>query len=205
MTIERYVEQVPQSNDAAPKQLPIERGPGNFLLFQSSLANVTITLFYDGVKEVFANVNGGVLCRRVNAWQNMRIDGVIGTQCTFFYGTENVDKDETDIRQQVAVLAGVSAVADQPAAVITNAPVVACPNAAQTTIFPVNNARRRISFSFLSNAAIGAGTVFARTVGGGNNLYEIQAGVIYNDSLFAGLDIRNDSGGPLNAMIYEVS
>jgi hypothetical protein len=204
MTIERFVENVP-SDVTGAIQLPLERPGGNFLLFQSSLALVTISLIYDGPREVFANVNGGIYVRRIKPWQNMRIDGPIGTQITFFYGNETTDKDETDIRQQVAVLAGVSAFADQPAAVISNKPTVAVPNTAQTTIFPVNNGRRRIAFSFASNAVIPANTVFARTVGGGNNLFEIQPGVLYNDNIFAGLDIRNDSGGALTAMIYEVS
>lgn len=205
MSIDRIVEQIPQSSDAVPKQLPLERGPGNFLLFVSSLANVNVTLVYDGVKETFTGINGSFIIRRVKPWLNLRIDGAIGTIVTYYYGNEDVDRDETDIRQNVAVLAGVSATADQPAGTITDAAVVVCNNGAQTAIFPQNLLRRRISFSFASNAAIGAGTVFARKAGGVNNLFEIQAGVLYNDAIFAGMDIRNDSGGALNALIYEVS
>lgn len=205
MTIERYVEQVPQSSDAVPQQLPIERGPGNFLLFQTSTANVTITLFSDGVREVFANVNGGIYVRRVKPWVNLRIDGVIGTTVTYFVGTENVDRDETDIRQQVAVIAGVTATADQPAAVVTDTAPVAIPNAALTQVVPVNLARRRVAISFASNAAIGAATVFIRKLGGVQNLIEVQPGVLYNFNATYGLSIRNDSGGGLNALVFEES
>lgn len=197
MSIERYIETVPQSSDAVPVQLPIERGPGNFLLFQSSLASVTVTLFYDGVREVFANVNGGVFVRRRKPWQNMRIDGVIGTQCTFFYGSDTPDKDETDIRQQVAVLAGVSAVADQPAATLTDLAPVVCGNAAQTIVAPVNNARRRITLS-VDSAATGA--VFARKTGGVNSLLLMQPGMSYQFNGSYGLDVRNDTGA--GATIY---
>jgi hypothetical protein len=203
MTIERYVEQIPQTTDAVPQQLPIERGPGNFLLFQSSLANVTITLMFDGVREVFANVNGGIYVRRVKPWANLRIDGVIGTQVTYFIGTENVDRDETDIRQQVAVLAGVSATADQPAASITDTANVAVPNAALTQIVPQNFNRRRVAISFPSNSAIGANTTFFRKATGVNNVLEVQAGVIYNFSGSYAVSVRNDSGGALTALVME--
>jgi hypothetical protein len=203
MTIERYVEQVPQSIDAVPQQLPIERGPGNFLLFQTSTSNITITLMFDGVREVFANVNGGVYVRRVKPWQNLRIDGAIGTQVTYFVGTENVDRDETDIRQQIAVISGVTATADQPAQAMTDTPNVAVPNGALTQIVPVNNARRRVQISFPSNSAIPANTVFIRRAGGVNNLQEVQAGVVYPFVGFYAISVRNDSGGALTALVLE--
>lgn len=203
MTIERYVEQIPADVTGA-LQLPLERGPGNFLLFQSSLANVTITLMFDGVREVFANVNGGIYVRRIRPWQNLRIDGAIGTQCTFFIGSvEGIDTDETDIRQQVAILAGVSATADQPATAVTELPNVAAPNAAGTAIFVPNFLRRRIGFSLLSNAAWVAGTVFFRKTAAGANLFEVQPGVIYNMVGFYGGFLRNDSGGALTVMLVE--
>ena len=207
MSIDRIVEQIP-ADVTGLIQLPLERGPGNYLLFVTSAANVTIQLLDalgGGVRETFAAVNGGVYVRRVKPWGNMRIDGPIGTVCTYFYGNADTDRDETDIRQQVAVISGVTATADQPAVAITDKAPVAVPNAAQTNIFGVNNSRRRISFSFASNAVIPPATVFARKAGGVNNLFEIQPGVVYNDAIFAGIDIRNDSGGALSALIYEVS
>jgi hypothetical protein len=205
MSIERYVEQIPQSNDTVPAQLPIERGPANFLLFQVATALVTITLMEDGPREVFANVNGGVYIKRVKPWKNLRIDGPIGTQVTFWVGNENVDRDETDVRLQVTSIAGVTATVDTPAASIADKPTVPLPDGAQTAIFPANLTRRRISFSLLSNSVgWAANSVFARKAGGANNLFEVQPGQIYNDTLTAGMDIRNDCGAALTVMVYEV-
>lgn len=205
MTIERYVESIPQTTDAIPKVLPLERPSGNFLVLISATAAISVTLINDGVREVFANITGGLYVKRIVPWKNLRIEGVIGTAITYLYGSMNVDKDDTDVRLQIATIAGTTGTADVPATTITDAVNVAVPNAAQTAIFPGNGTRRRINFSFASNAAIGANTVFARKAGGVNNLYEIQAGVSYGDAIIGGMDIRNDSGGALTALIYEVS
>lgn len=195
MSIERYVEQIPADQTGAIA-LPLERGPGNFLLFQSSTVNVTVTLIYDGVREVFANVNGGVYVRRVKAWSNLRMDGPIGTPITYFVGTENVNRDETDIRQQVAVLAGVSSTADQPANALTELAPVVCNTGALTPVIAVNNGRRRFTLSI--DAA--GGIVFARKVGGANNLLLMQPGMTYAFSGFYGVSVRNDSG--TNTTVY---
>lgn len=199
MTVERYVEQIPQSSDAAPVQLPLERGPGNFLLFQTSNALVNITLFFDGVKEVFAQVNGGIYVRRVKPWSNMRIDGAVGTQCTFFYGSEATDKDDTDIRIQVASIAGSVLTQEQPSATIVDNPLVACGNAALTAVAPANLLRRRITLS----TDAGSGVVYARKHGGGNNLAPMQAGVLYEFRTTAAIDVRNDSGAGVNVYVFE--
>lgn len=201
MTIERYVEQVP-ADQTGVIQLPIERGPGNFLLFQSSLANVTITLIYDGVREVFANVNGGIYVRRIKPWTNLRIDGAIGTQCTFFVGSvDGIDTDETDIRQQVAVLAGVSATADQPATSMSETPVVVAANAALTPIVPINFLRRRVLLTV--DPLFAGGIVYARRSAGVNNLVPMQAGIGYGFSGFYAISIRNDTGAPANIYVCE--
>jgi hypothetical protein len=200
MTIERYVEQIP-ADQTGLIQLPIERGPGNFLLFQSALALVTINLIGEGVKEQFANVNGGIYVRRLLPWVNLRIDGPIGTQVTYFYGSTEVLSDDTDIRQQVAVLAGVSAVADQPAAAMSEIAPIVCPNAALTPIVPVNFARRRVTLSIDS----GGGIVFARRAGGANNLLLMEPGMTYQFNGTYAISVRNDSGTPTTVYIDEES
>lgn len=200
MSIERYVEQIPADQTGAIT-LPLERGPGNFLLFQSSAVNVTVTLMYDGVREVFANVNGGIYVRRVKPWSNLRIDGVVGTVVTYFIGTENVDRDETDIRQQVAVLAGVSATAEQPATnFLPSAPVV-CPSGAQTIVVAQNLARRRVTLSVDPTG----GVVFARTTAGVNNAMVLQPGMVYQFNGTYGLSVRNDSGIVTTVYVVEES
>jgi hypothetical protein len=186
MSIDRIVEQIPQSADAAPKALPLERGPGNFLLFVSSLANVNVTLIYDGVRETFTGINGSFIIRRVKPWQNLRIDGPIGTVVTYYYGTEDVDRDETDIRQNVAVLAGVSATADQPAnTVASTAPVVTAAGGANHQLFPQNLARRRMTVFLDPNSPC---TVYLRTTGGANNIAYIQPGQYLQFTGFYGID-----------------
>ena len=203
MSIERYVELIPQTTDAVPVVLPLERGPGNFLLFQLSSASVNVTLLGEGVREVFAGIVGGLYVKRVKPWKNLRIEGAVGTQVNYFIGNENVDRDETDIRLQTTLIAGITATADAPAATLNDTPTVAVPNTALTPVVPANLSRRRVGISFVSNAAIGAGTVFFRKAGGVNNLLEVQAGVQYNFSGTYGVSVRNDSGGALTAMVAE--
>jgi len=206
VSIERYVELIPQTTDAVPVVLPLERGPGNFLLFQLSTAVLTVTLLGEGVREVFANIQGGLYVKRVKPWKNLRIEGPVGTSVTYFIGNEAVDRDETDVRLQTTIIAGTTATADTPASSISDKVTVAVANAAQTPIFAANLARRRISFSLLSSSAgWTANTVFARKAGGVNNLFEVQPGIVYNDAITGGMDIRNDSGAAFTCMIYEVS
>ena len=205
MSIERYVELIPQTTDAVPQQLPIERGTGNFLLFQLASAVVTVTLLGEGVREVFSNIQGGLYVKRLTPWKNLRIDGAVGTSVTYFIGNEKVDRDDTDIRLQTTIIAGVTATAAAPAASVTALATVPVGNAAQVNIFPQNLTRRRISFSLPSNQTWAANTVFARKIGDANNLFEVQPGVLYNDEITFGLDIRNDSGSALTVMRYEVS
>lgn len=206
MTIERYIEAIPQSTDAAPKQLPLERGPGNFLLLVTAGAAVTVTLNYHitggGAREVFTGITAGLYLRRVKKWDGIRIDGAIGTSVTFFYGDEITAKDETDIRQQIAVIGGVTATADQPAATITDTPQVALPNAAQTPIVPANAGRRRVT---ISAPPANTGPFFIRKAAGVNNLLPIAPGQVVQFSGTYALDGRNDSGAAQNALVFEES
>jgi hypothetical protein len=172
MSIERYVESIPQTNDAIPKPLPLERGPGNFLLLQVAGASVTITLMGDGVREVFANILGGMYVKRVKPWKNLRIDGAVGTGVTFFVGNELVDRDETDIRLQTSVIAGVTLTADSPADNLTDAPAVNT-IAGQAALFAQNLSRRRLTvFADPGNTV----TVYGRAVGKLNNIAQFPPG-----------------------------
>jgi hypothetical protein len=202
MTIERYVEQVPQTTDAVPKQLPIERSSGNFLLFQVSSALVTITLFFDGVREIFANVNGGIYVRRIRPWQNMRIDGPIGTSVTYFVGSETTTRDETDVRLQTAILAGVSATADQPASVVTDTPAVAAVAGVTTIVVPQNLARRRVT---LSVDAGGGNAVFARCGAFVNNLLVMEPGMTYQFNGTYAISVNNPGAANINIYVFEES
>lgn len=205
MTIERYIEAIPQSSDAVPKQLPLERGPGNFLLLVTAGAAVTVTLNYHiqggGAREVFAGITAGLYLRRVKRWDGIRIDGAVGTSVTFFYGDEITAKDETDIRQQIAVIGGVTAVADQPASVL-NAVTSQLIATANRFAVPANAARRRIT---VCNPANGTGPVYLQSPG----LATANVGIPVAQGTFVEIkgtyafDVRNDSGANQTISFFE--
>jgi hypothetical protein len=197
VTIERYNETIPAIGAGVG---PIERGPGNFFLLLSSTNPVNVRLHGAGVSERFDNVVGGIVVRRVRSWANLRLEAVAGTQCIFFYGTELVDKDDTDIRIQIAALTGVSAVADVPSGAVTDTAPVVCNNAVQTNVAAVNQNRRRVTLAMQSTAS---GTVFVRKAGGVNNLIPLAPGAVLEFKGTYALDVRNDSGAAQTVYVLE--
>lgn len=201
MTIELYVENVPADVTGAI-QLPIERGPGNFILFQSSTAPVTLTLMYDGVREVWAGAVGGIYIRRIKPWTNMRVDGAIGTQVTYWVGTEHNAKDETDIRVLTASLAGTIQTADAPAGVLNaTAGPTAVAHAAAVTV-PANANRRRITISSIDS---NPGFLYIQSVGAAVAQQGIPIGpgqsvVVRGKYAF---DVRNDNAAAQSFTKFE--
>lgn len=200
--------------DTRTEQIPatgiVNLGNANFLFVISSSASVSFKMKRLGLgrganQENYSGLVSGLQVARTQRWDQCDITGAAGTTVTFMYGYTDVREDVTLFNQQIAVISGVTAVRPQPFSTVADSPVVPCPNAAQTNIFPQNLLRAQISFSLPANAVVPAATVFARKAGGGNNLYEIQPGIIYTEVATYGLDIRNDSGGALNFMIDEVA
>src|ERR1043165_3128457 len=140
----------------------LELQGGNFILLltASSPVQVRVERGNGGHAEVFDNISGGFLIRRLMPWANLRLLGTAGAAVTFMYGTAETDKDETDIRLQIATIAGVASVAMSPTNNVADTPAVAAANGAQSTLFAPNALRRSLRVFVDEN---NAGTCYART------------------------------------------
>ncbi len=193
MSIERIARTIPPVGE-------LRTGGNNFALFITSNAAVTLRAERTGMAEVFAGITGGLLLKRLAPWDDLRLIGAAGTSVEILVGTEIVDKDETDIRLQIATIAGVASVAVNPTVAVTDRAPVAAANAAQSTLFAANGLRRKLRVFVDEN---NAGTCYARTVGGANNIGNLQPGSVYTFDGIYGLDVRNDTGAIANFYIFE--
>ena len=89
-----------------------------------------------------------------------------------------------------------------PTGTVTDTAPVACANAAQTPVVPVNGGRRSVTLAVDPNAG---GVVFARKAGGANSLLPMQPGMSYQFGGTYGLDVRNDTGAAVNVYVFEES
>lgn len=194
MSIERYVELIPASG-------VIRRMTGNFMLLLTTTAAVNLRADRQGWSEGFDGVSGGVLIRRIKAWDEIQIIGTPGTSVEFFVGNEVVERDETDVRLQIATLSGISSFAEYPASsFVDNAPKVIATGVAAVQLFAANGSRRRIS---VHADSANPGSCYIRTGVATNNIGELQPGVVYNFVNFDELFVRNDTGGPCTFYICE--
>ena len=192
MGIERFSRTIPTSG-------AIETGRGNFALLLSASGNINVRAEDGGSAEGFDGVSGGLLIRRVKPWDNLRLLGAAGIAVEYILGHEVVDTDETDVRLQIATIAGVAAVRFQPFSTVTDRAPVAAANGAQSVLFAANPLRQKIRVFVDANN----GVTFARTVGGANNICNLQPGSSYDFPGLYGLDVRNDSGAVANFYIFE--
>lgn len=193
MSVERFSRTIPASG-------VINLGPGNFMLLLSASASVDLRADGRGTSEGFNGVTGGLLIARVEPWSSMRIIGAAGTTCDYVVGAENIAEDDTDIRLQIATIAGTAAVAVQPLSSFTNRASVAALTAAQTALFAANTSRKRITVHVDS---ANAGSCYFRTAGGANNIGEAVPGVSYTFENTAALDVRNDTGSTCTFYLCE--
>lgn len=193
MSINRYTPTIPASG-------VVESQGGNFMLLLAASGSVSLRLENGGHAEQFNGVAGGLLVRRVIPWDNARILGAPGVTLEFFYGNNFTDKDETDVRLQIATIAGVAATRLQPFSSVTNRAPVAAANGAQSTLFAANALRQTLRVFVDEN---NAGTCYARVVGGANNIANLQPGSVYTFPGLYGLDVRNDTGSVANFYIFE--
>lgn len=171
-------------------------GAGNFFLLLTSTGSLDIRVERGGVAEKYTGIIGGLRLARLNPWTEIRVLGGAGTVFDYFIGDEIFDHDDTDIRLQIATIAGVAAVSFAANTSLTNAPAVAAANGAQSVLFAANPLRKKISVTCDSDNASGPGAkAFARTVGGANNIQELQPGSVYDFTGTFGVDVRNDTGG----------
>lgn len=198
MAVERYIETI-QALGAGTA--PVERGTGNFLLVLSSTANVTVSLVGGGMTEKYANISGGLYIRRMKPWNNLRIDGALGTQVAMFYGHEPTNRDETDVRLQIATLSGIVSVADTPAGALADTPAIATA-AGQHQLFVQNLGRRRMTvFADSANTT----TVYGRKAGGANNIAAFPPGSATEIKGTYAMDYDDASAGGQKLYLFEES
>lgn len=165
----------------------------NFIFLQSASVAVALKFVQGslGSSENFGNVTAGLQISRVKPWAYCNVTGPAGTTVNFWYGYTDVREDNTIFSQQIAVIAGVTAVAIQPSSVISSPAPDAILTATALSI-PANLTRRRITITSLS---VNTGSVLAQSAGAGASRgLEIQPGTFVEFDTTAAIDIRNDSG-----------
>lgn len=193
MSIERKTFTIPASG-------AYESTRGNFCLLLSATGAINVRSERDGTSEGFDGVSGGVLIRRVQPWDNLRFLGTPGIAVEVLLGHEEVERDEVDIRLQIATIAGTASVAVAPATAVADTAPVVRPTATQAALFAVSLTRKRITVFVDSN---NTASCFARTAGGANNIAELQPGMFYQfDGRYA-VDVRNDTGANATFYIFE--
>lgn len=163
----------------------------NFFFMISASAPVTVQLNRGGTNETFTGLQAGVQVGRVKWWDNATIIGAIGTVITFFYGDATFREDFTLFNQQIAVIAGVTAVAISPSATFVDTPDTAQATATQTAI-PANLLRRRITIGVPPTAAANEPVRVSFTGGAARGIV-IQPGTNQEFDTTAALIVRNDN------------
>lgn len=173
---------------------------GNFMLLAAVSAAVNITTKRDGFPEEFNSVQGGLYVRRVVPWQAAYIVGAAGTTFEVFIGTEVNEKDETDIRTQIATVSGTVLVSTQPLSTVANTAAVTGATGAETVLFAANLLRKRMRIFVDEN---NPGTCYLRSASGGNAIANLQPGAQYDWFNTAAAWIRNDTGGNCTFYLLE--
>ena len=175
---------------------------GNFFLLLQATASVNIRSQLGGSSEGFNGVSGGTLIKRVEPWDFIEIFGVAGTVVQWLDGLENVIEDLVDVRLAATTISGSVSINAQPSTTIEDNAAVAAADAAQSALFAANAARRRLRVTADSN---NLGSCYVRTVGGANNLLELQPGTYHEFHTIDGAEVRNDTGGVATFYIFEES
>jgi hypothetical protein len=200
VTIQRYTQTIPANG-------LVEIPSGNFfLLVAASGGSVEVAITQGGTRERFPGAIGGLYVKRVNGWDLIQITGAAGVVIEYWHGSENVDRDETDIRLATSVIAGSVSINELPAGNITDTAPVVCGPGAQTPLIAANAARKRVRFS-IDSANVDGGTTashaYIRKAGGAQNLQEAVPGFEYEFKNTSGFDLRNDSAGNYTVYIFE--
>jgi len=181
----------------------LELQGGNFFLLLTANASVDIRVERGagGHAEQFDAQTGGFLVRRITPWSNLRILGPVGTTVTYMVGTADTDVDDTDIRLQIATIAGVAAVTEQPSTGFTDTPAVIVNAATTAQAIAATPGRKRVS---ITNLSANSASLFVRaTLVSANDLYEIQPGTQVEFVTSAAIFLRNNSGAAMTALVLE--
>jgi hypothetical protein len=163
----------------------------NFFFLISATSNVALRFVRSPSAENFSGVQAGVQIARLERWDYLFITGAVGTVLQFFYGYSDVREDSTLFNQQIAVIAGVTAVAINPSAAFTDTVDTAQATNTQTNI-AANLARRRITIGVPPSAAANE-PVRVSGAGGAGRGVVIQPGTFQEFQTTAQLFVRNDN------------
>lgn len=118
-------------------------GPGNLLFILDATANVTVTFERGGTTFGAIDVSAGYVKRNITEWERAVLTGTAAATVEFFYGTELIAEDDTDFRQTIATIAGVTTVAEQPSSALATGADVAVA-AGATSDIAANLGRKRL-------------------------------------------------------------
>ena len=173
---------------------------GNFLLLVSASGNINLRIERGGIAERFDGVAGGLYITRLTPWTEVRFLGGAGVAVEYLIGDEVVDKDETDIRLQIATIAGVAAVRVQPATSLVSTAKVTLATGNSIDV-AINATRQNL---VVCNESASLGSVWIRdqtaTVDGG---VELQPGQSVPCNGIYALRVRNNSGASANISFNE--
>lgn len=165
----------------------------NFIFLQSATIAVALKFVQSslGSSENFGNVIAGLQISRVKPWAYCNVTGTPGTVVNFWYGYTDVREDNTIFSQQIAVIAGVTAVAISPSSTFTDTADTAQATATQTAI-AANLTRRRITIGVPPSAAANE-PVRVSSAGGAGRGIVIQPGTFAEFDTTSALFVRNDN------------
>lgn len=195
MSINRYTPTIPASG-------VVETQTGNYLLLLSASGNVSVRLENGGHAEQFNGVSGGLLLRRIKPWDNARFLGAPGVALEFLLGNDYTDKNETDVRLQIATIAGVAVTRLQPFSSVTDLAPITLIQSQNAELFPANPFRQRITVCVDPN---NPDIALCRTHGPGvNTIRYLQPGVEYTFEGFYGAWVFTPStAGTYNFALFE--
>jgi len=163
----------------------------NFFFLISSTSAVNLRFVRSPSAENINGFSAGVQIQRLERWDYLFITAAVGTVLTFMYGYADVREDATLFNQQIAVIAGVTAVALNPSSALTDTVDTAQATGTETTI-AANLARRRITIGVPPTAAANE-PVRVSSAGGAGRGIVIQPGTNQEFQTTSALHVRNDN------------
>ena len=185
--------QVAFRTEVVPASGVVNLPNANFIFIISSTGNAALKLTRTGIQrgantEDYGSAQlAGLQIGRTQRWDFATFTAAAGVTITFLYGYTDVREDQTLFNQQIAVISGVTAIAEQPSATLADTADTAQAINTQTVI-AANLLRRRITIGVLSTAGNG---VRVSQAGGAGRGVEIQPGTFVEFRTTAALTVRN--------------
>lgn len=176
-------------------------GQGRIWYVKAASAALTIIAERAGTNasvRKFVNIGAGFKfsADKGDGWTYLRIVSAVNQNIEIIIGD-----DDVEVANAVTVNGGVNT-SETPAAAASNTPQATIANGTQGALFAASLTRKRVTvFVDSTNAA----SCYARTVGGANNIAELQPGASVQFTASYALEVRNDSGATANFYILEES